>query len=282
MGTLSPAGTRRGCKKAGAWNSPSRIPFTYSNAVKRSVDTVGVVGSVGIVSFNGTEFQQVLSKGDGYCIVHSVLTCLDRSGMFITKEDVLRNMKATFESSIDDYVGFVSEEMSPIEELEAYVAGGSYNSNMGDFVLQIISKMLGIKINVLVKPSNGKEMTLSCSIGSGEREIFVEKVGAHYDALTHLNTNQCHMAKGSYCDISNKSSDIGNVEKSDPVHSSKARIPLECLKSDQESSQLIASRDADSTANNSIEGLNHDSFMKRTGEQVKRSQRKMGKRQMSY
>ena len=99
---------------------------------------------------NEKEFKRMYIKGDGYCIINSISKALQQThAIEMKKEDILDKLKQVFQDNIQDYVGFIHEKMMPIEELDEYINKGRYNSNMGDLIISIIHRMLGIHIAAL-------------------------------------------------------------------------------------------------------------------------------------
>ena len=156
-------------------------------------------------SFDETEFNQIMIRGDGYCMVNSVLTALrQQCPKCPTKEMVLEKIKPTFQMDIDKYWTSILSDTDPLREIDEYVATGKYLTDIADFILAIIAEILNITINVLFHNKKNKTYELlndkyiyKPSNENGEPKIVyvVNTRKDHYNALIFRKSKRIHERK---------------------------------------------------------------------------------------
>ena len=93
-------------------------------------DTGDVPVSVPVTTiFPVSHFAKVAVKGDGHCIIHSVLSLLQENGSSVpSRTKPLADIKSAFQTDLDRYAPFIDGcNTDPIEEMEAYVNDAKYS-----------------------------------------------------------------------------------------------------------------------------------------------------------
>ena len=104
-----------------------------------------------IASYPEEQYNLVKVRGDGYCMINSVLVGLNQIlPNSVSKPEVLKKIKPTFLADIENYISKIEScTTDPIKELDEYVAFGKYTSPVTDIIFPIISNALHIEIQVL-------------------------------------------------------------------------------------------------------------------------------------
>ena len=142
----------------------------------------------------------IKSPGDGHCLIHSVLCCMQASGVKAapSKIELLSILKFEVLNNIEYYGAFLHfAEADFIDELDAYVNTNRYSSGTTDIVLSALANALRCRILLLKK--NGSDYHIECDhhIITPQRELITPKFtikllwdGEHYDALVEESTSE--------------------------------------------------------------------------------------------
>ena len=84
-------------------------------------------------------------EGDGYCILESIIKCLQNVGRHINKSVVLNEIQEEILRQTGYYKQFMSlEDNDPVAEMTNYIKHGVYESDIGDMILHIVVNLLNI------------------------------------------------------------------------------------------------------------------------------------------
>ena len=143
--------------------------------------------------YNECDFVQIQIRGDGHCMVSSVLQGLKQQSRFTpSKEQVLMQIRPTFLKKIDHYSLSLEGSTDPVAEINEYVQLRNYQSSITDIIFPILCDILKIKITVLEHNISEKTFELKSDIHvytpSTDSDnivhcVYVVKKGGHYDAL---------------------------------------------------------------------------------------------------
>ena len=147
-----------------------------------------------------THFKIIASPGDGHCIIHSISRCLSHmyAELNVDIYDYLLYMiqlECTVNFTL--YTPFMSDYSKHLlyEGIRQYIHGKSYNSGVGDMILNMISNILGLDIVVIDCPGiQYRALTIPPHIHSrcddyGKTCIIVFKRNLHYDACVPINNS---------------------------------------------------------------------------------------------
>ena len=139
-------------------------------------------------------FEVIASPGDGHCIIHSICRCLSWNNVHVCKEifDFLMHMlKLECEMNHSWYVQYVEENDKRVlfGGLMSYMFNKAYDTEVGDFVINMISNVLGIDI-VVIDASNPLSLNVlticprdsfKCNLYN-DKCVILYKQNLHYDA----------------------------------------------------------------------------------------------------
>ena len=133
-------------------------------------------------------FYRNKTRGDGYCIIQSVIKCLRHIGIAVSSRDnLLEDLRKELTTKIETYRQAINTlETDPIRELEEYTKSGKYNSNLGDLIIPLLSNQQ--KIRVVLLQQRDEEYVLEheghvYAPEGYEKTIYLEKEPLHYNAL---------------------------------------------------------------------------------------------------
>ena len=127
------------------------------------------------------------SPGDGHCLVHSVLTCLQDLGMTIEMGDILDAIEKDTVDNAHVYLRYMATLSLDVLmwEMKAYVYQKHDNSSFGGLVPYIIANSLRININIISKLDRYSPHGVTCSDSYPVSNIFVYKQDIHYYAILY-------------------------------------------------------------------------------------------------
>ena len=142
--------------------------------------------------YDEKEFNQIIVRGDGHCIVNAVLVGLRQQRKNTpTTTMLLDQLQIKFKNNLEKYGAAIRDDTDPIQEMEQYVHTKKYNTAFTDIIFPILADILDIDINILYQQKSekryewrGDNYTFSPTVKNGDREeVFVVYVGDHYNAL---------------------------------------------------------------------------------------------------
>ena len=138
--------------------------------------------------YSKDDFRKIIVPGDGFCLIHAVIQSLKALDVQTPpKEDLVKDLKLGLAENFDTYRSHINTtESDPIAEMEEYATFGKYNSDIGDFLLPLISNHLNIRIVLLMTKGEVYMETKdlhSYAPDSFAETIFLEFNGYHYDSL---------------------------------------------------------------------------------------------------
>ena len=81
------------------------------------------------ISFPCEYFHQIRIRGDGHCMVHSVMETLQIEDAGRTKTEVMRKMETMLYHDVDDIRTFTNHvDTDPRKEMADYIRKGKYNA----------------------------------------------------------------------------------------------------------------------------------------------------------
>ena len=119
---------------------------------RAETDTGDVPVSVPVTTiFPVSHFAKVAVKGDGHCIIHSVLSLLQENGSSVrSRAKLLADIKSAFQTDLDSYAPFIDGcNTDPIEEMDAYVNDAKYSGAIVDLIVPLLAHVLQVGIIVV-------------------------------------------------------------------------------------------------------------------------------------
>ena len=95
-------------------------------------------------------FSRIIVKGDGHCMVQSVLTALKNTykEVKLTKAGILKSLMDKLLADIGE--GYITnEKVDPVAEMQDYIDRGKYNSKIADLILPMMSRIFSVRIIIL-------------------------------------------------------------------------------------------------------------------------------------
>ena len=124
----------------------------YTRKFLRSVDyQQDELTMVSSKYFPVKNFKRGVAKGDGHCIIHSVISLLEQKCLTVpTKEELLESLQMAFQADLDFFAPFLDGiETDPIEEIESYVLNADYRSCIVDLIIPLVAKVVKFGIVVM-------------------------------------------------------------------------------------------------------------------------------------
>ena len=153
------------------------------------------------ISFPCSYFHQIRIRGDGHCMVQSVMESMHIENVEKEKEEVMKKLELMLYHDIDDIKTFTNhEDVDPMREMTNYIRKGKYNSAVADLIIPMLSRTLKVRIIILQKDYKSLTYNLQnnehhvfAPVGY-EKTVYVEKRGLHYNTLLpkELDNNQEH------------------------------------------------------------------------------------------
>ena len=141
-------------------------------------------------SYPLTYFEKVKIRGDGLCMINSVIEVLKSKMISVTADQLIEQITDEFRCNIGQYMEFTNGlDSDPLEEIENYKKYRKYNSALADLIIPLISQTLNIRIVILELDEVTEMYNLvnrSLHIYSPEtysETIFLEKEPDHYNSL---------------------------------------------------------------------------------------------------
>ena len=142
-------------------------------------------------------------QGDGHCMLHAFRLGLrekDKQGDYTVEslktkiENELSNNKQFY----SDYSGYSDYSDRVIEkDLDAYLNGKKYNSDVVDLIPHVIANATNTSISILYVQNNEvKAHQISPLNKSPKRSISVYKIGEHYGAILDEETDSVSKVEG--------------------------------------------------------------------------------------
>ena len=150
-----------------------------------------------VTTFPVSNFAKVSVKGDGHCIIHSVLSLLQEKGSSVPSwDELLGQIKLAFQADLEHFAPFIDGcNTDPIEEMDAYVNDAKYTSSIVDLIVPLLARVLQVGIVVVQLDSskdkyvtNDNLMYPSPTLIVGE-PLYLLKSGSHYDPLHSISSN---------------------------------------------------------------------------------------------
>ena len=149
-----------------------------------------------------SNFIKETVKGDGHCIIHSILSLLVKKGVVVpSKEDLLNKLREALLADLEHYAPFIDvEETDPIQEIDAFVNNACYNSGIVDLVIPLVAKILNVGLVVMELDGNGTNYVTSHDLMYpshdviGDDALHLLKSGMHYDPLHNISTDSASVS----------------------------------------------------------------------------------------
>ena len=165
-----------------------------------------------ILEYPSSALKVIRSKGDGHCIIYSVLCCMRYLNIqaIPSKEELLNLLKFEVLNHLDYYGKFVNSlQVDCVQELDRYASRKTYSTDTNDLVISALSNLLKCRILLLTEGSKTYYLENSHSCITPQRDqsipVFTIKLlrnKEHYDSLIdNVNVEEPE----SYCkDIENE------------------------------------------------------------------------------
>ena len=142
------------------------------------------------ISFPCSYFHQIRIRGDGHCMIQSVMESMHIENVEEEKEEVMKKLELMLYHDIDDIKTFTNhEDVDPMREMTNYIKKGKYNSAVADLIIPMLSRALKVRIIILQKDYKSLTYNLQnnehhvfAPVGY-EKTVYVEKRGLHYNTL---------------------------------------------------------------------------------------------------
>ena len=150
-------------------------------------------------------FHQIRIRGDGHCMVHSVMETLQIEDVGRAKIEVMKRMERMLYHDVDDIKTFTNHvDTDPRREMADYIRKGRYNAAIADLIIPLLSRALNVRIIILHKDHEERTYNLIHSshhvfapVGY-EKTVYVQKQGMHYNSLLPKDVAEPQTKKQDY------------------------------------------------------------------------------------
>ena len=196
----------------------------YAKKFQRNSDKT--TGASKKTEFPVSNFTKGSVKGDGHCMIHSVLSALEKNGLTpLTKEEILDLIKPSFQEDLEKYRPFIDGYSSdPIAEIDSYVTDANYNSNIGDFIIPVLADILKTRIIVMelnkdkTKYMTSEDLTYPSFSVATTDQVYVLKNGSHYDPLYDNSTSTPIVPPAIKSKLTNQENEKVKMDELDPTY----------------------------------------------------------------
>ena len=171
------------------WNKPANS----RSDVKHFINSIKTIFNNGAF-FN--YFKRVRSLADGYCIIHSIISCLcAKYGTFESSvNDLLCKLKNECYENIYEYMPFFDNDYNSFfNHMHEYVDAKSYNTSFCDLVPFMMSNILNEVIVIIDENINDTFVTVLSPRNS--RAVKLSGTGLDYFPVENIRSLWCLYSK---------------------------------------------------------------------------------------